>query len=299
VELRHLRYFVAVAEEQHVTRAAEQLHMAQQPLSAAIKNLESELGFDLFDRVANRIHLTAAGGAFLEEARNVLAAADRAVERGRRAARGEVGMFRVGYCSAAMSNVLPSAIASFRELYPSLALDLRRLDQGDQLAALERDELDLAFIHRPFDDRGLQSLDVLDEALYVAIRDTHLLGAYDRIEAAQLAAVPQVRFAAGSADALRVAADTLFERANVVPPRHEEVNDIDTGVGLVAAGLGACIVSEHVARTHRRPGVAFVPLRTDLRLVMAAVWNVRADENTIRRRFLELVTATHDTLLVS
>jgi DNA-binding transcriptional LysR family regulator len=173
------------------------------------------------------------------------------------------------------------------------------LDQSEQLAALERNELDLAFVHRPFDERGLQSLDVLDEALYAAIRGTHPLAAYDRIDAAQLAAVPQVRFAAGSADALRVAADTLFERANVVPPRQEEVNDIDTGVGLVAAGLGACVVSENVARTQRRPGVAFVPLRTDLRLVMAAVWNVRSDENTIRRRFLELVTARHDTLLVS
>jgi DNA-binding transcriptional LysR family regulator len=273
--------------------------MAQQPLSAAIKNLESELGFDLFDRVANRIHLTAAGGAFLEEARNVLAAADRAVERGRRAARGEVGMFRVGYCSAAMSNVLPSAIASFRQRYPSLALDLRRLDQPEQLAALERNTIDLAFIHRPFDERGLQSLDVLDEALYAALPDTHPLAAYESIEAWQLAALPHVRFAAGSADALRAAADTLFERANVVPAGQEEVNDIDTGLGLVAAGLGACVVNEHVARTQRRPSVAFVPLATDVRVVMAAVWSVRSDESTIRRCFLDLVTATHDTLLVS
>jgi DNA-binding transcriptional LysR family regulator len=76
------------------------------------------------------------------------------------------------------------------------------------------------------------------------------------------------------------------------------VNDIDTGVGLVAAGLGACVVGENVART-RRPGVAFVPMRTDLRLVMTAAWSERSGENTIRRRFLDLVTARHDTLLVS
>ncbi|MGH7755584.1 MAG: LysR substrate-binding domain-containing protein [Vulcanimicrobiaceae bacterium] len=299
MELRHLRYFVAVAEEQHVTRAAERLHMAQQPLSAAIKILESELGFDLFERVANRIRLTVAGDAFLEEARGVLAAADRAVERGRRAARGEVGMLRIGYCSAAMANVLPSAITAFRDRYREIALDLRRLDQSDQLVALDRREIDLAFIHRPFDERGRASTDVLEETLFAALPGAHALAAYDRLDASQLAGIPIVRFAIGSADGLRVAAEMLLAHARIVPTVGQEVNDAETGVGFVAAGLGACIVSEHIARAQKRIGVAFIPIDTDLRLTMAATWNDRAGDQLLRTRFLELIRPKHDTLLVS
>jgi len=290
MELRHLRYFVAVAEEQNVTRAAQRLHMAQQPLSAAIKGLESDLGFDLFERVANRIRLTPAGSAFLEEARGVLAAAERAVERGRRAARGELGTLRVGYCASAMAQVLPRGIAAFRERYPAIALDLRRLDQSVQLSALERDEIDLAFIHRPFDERGRSSVDVLEERLWIALPASHGLARGATVAPRELAGLPLVRLGLAH-DSWRIATDTLFAQADVSPAYAHEAADTDTAIGLVAAGLGACVVAEYAARSRAHADVAFVPVDTAMRIRMAAVWNERSVERPLRRRFLDLIRA--------
>jgi DNA-binding transcriptional LysR family regulator len=219
--------------------------MAQQPLSAAIKNLEAELGFDLFERVANRLHLTPAGVAFLVQARTLLSAAEAAVECGRRVARGESGVLRIGYCSAAMGRVLPPAIASFREQFPAIALRLRRMDQAVQLAALERDDLDLASVYRPFDERGRSSSDVLEERLVLLVPRTHELAEREAIGIDQLAGLPLIRLSSDATRPWRLAADHLFADAAFKPEYVDEVADGETAIGLVAAGIGATILTEH------------------------------------------------------
>lgn len=264
--------------------------MAQQPLSAAIRNLESELGFELFERVANRIRLSSAGRTFLGEARGLLAAAERAVERGRRASRGEIGTLRIGYCSAATESVLPPAIAAFRAQFKGIAIDLQALDQTEQLAALDRGELDLVFIHRPFDERDRSSVDVLEERLFVALPEGHELARRKTLEPRCLVGVPLVRFAPPFRAVFPAAADALFSRLEIVPNYVEKVADHETGMVFVAAGIACFIVPESRARGVRL-GVSFVPLDSDLRIRLAAVWNRSADEHLLRRRFVDLITA--------
>ncbi|MGD0476421.1 MAG: LysR family transcriptional regulator [Candidatus Velthaea sp.] len=292
MELRHLRYFIAVAERQNVTRAADDLHMAQQALSVSIKQLESELGYDLFERVAGRIRLTSAGIAFAGEARTVLAATERAVERGRRAAQGEIGMLRVAYCSAAMAVLLPQAIATARGRYPDLVLELRREDKSDQLAALAAGDLDLALTYRTFDETGRCARDVLSERVVAAIPAGHALAGATAIEPPQLAGEPLMRFASRSHEVLRTTADEVFAAAAVSPHYIADIADIETALGFATAGIGIVLINEQVAHMQRRPGISFVPLTSDVRLRIAAVWNEGAPTDAAVRRFVDIIIAS-------
>jgi DNA-binding transcriptional LysR family regulator len=149
VELRHLRYFRVVAEELNYSRAAARLHMEPQALNFQIKQLERELGFALFTHREKRTELTAAGTVFLADAKDILAAVDRAVLRGASVARGESGFLRIGYLTAMMNAFLAPAIKQFRTAYVGVSLDLRMLRPAEQEEALSRNELDLGFAMLP------------------------------------------------------------------------------------------------------------------------------------------------------
>src|SRR6202011_1309671 len=149
MELRHLRYFVAVAEELHVTRAAARLHIAQQALSTQIRNLEMELGFDLLVRGSKGVTLTAAGRSFLEGAKKTLEAAVSSVELARSVAEREANVLRIGFCSYAMKLGLGDAIASFRAHYPEVQIVLDDLPASEQLLRIERGRLDVAICSIP------------------------------------------------------------------------------------------------------------------------------------------------------
>src|SRR5258706_10930082 len=136
MELRHLRYFIAVAEELHFGRAAEKLCIAQPPLSQQIQQFERELGFLLFRRTNRRVELTAAGQMFLEEARDTLANLEKAVHAGRRVARGETGWLGVGFVGSATYQMLPTVLSAYRERFPDVELVLRELVSGRQKQAL-------------------------------------------------------------------------------------------------------------------------------------------------------------------
>jgi len=136
MELRHLHYFIAVAEELNFSRAAERLHMAQPPLSQQIRQLEDELGFQLFHRTKRRVELTAAGQAFLLEAQQVLRSLEQAVETGRQASRGEVGQLAIGFVSSTAYNILPPVLKAFRRQVLGVTLELRELTTREQLQEL-------------------------------------------------------------------------------------------------------------------------------------------------------------------
>jgi DNA-binding transcriptional LysR family regulator len=149
MELRHLRYFVAVAEELHFTRAAERLHLGQPPLSQQIQALEAELGVALFMRTRRKVSLTVAGERFLLRAREILAAAAEAADEARRAARGEMGELRVGFtASLSMTSFFPALIYDYRLHYPQVALTLREMFSEDQCQALIGGKLDVGFVRR-------------------------------------------------------------------------------------------------------------------------------------------------------
>jgi DNA-binding transcriptional LysR family regulator len=290
VELRQLRYFVAVAEELHVGRAAQRLFMAQQPLSAAIRALERELDFDLFERYANRIRLTPAGETFLGEARDVLASAERAVERGRRAARGELGTVRIGFCSSAMESSVPRALSEFRTAYPSVGIDLREMAQSAQTTAIERGEIDVGFTHGASDEREFATLKILEHGIVVALPARHELADSCEIEPRELNRVPLIMFSRASNPAFHAFVAHALTSERITPLIAQEVSDKGSAIALVAIGQGVALLPEHVAKQVASDDVIFRPLVTPAQLSFAAIWSRRIGDTIVRRRFIEVLT---------
>ncbi|HZC95057.1 MAG TPA: LysR family transcriptional regulator, partial [Bradyrhizobium sp.] len=176
MELRHIRYFLAVAEERHFTRAAAKVGIGQPPLSQQIKDLEAEIGASLFHRVAHGAELTTAGEAFLQAVKEMPTLAERATKAARRAARGETGSLRVGFTASATFNaVVPSAIRAFRRAYADVELMLEEANTTRLVAGLQDGSLDAAFL-RPgaTGSETLQLRLLSEEPMMVALPTGHL-----------------------------------------------------------------------------------------------------------------------------
>ncbi|WZB69936.1 LysR family transcriptional regulator [Achromobacter xylosoxidans] len=189
MELRHLRYFVATAEAQHFTQAAEQLGMAQPPLSQQIRQLEAEVGTPLFDRKGRGVRLNDAGRAFLTCAQDILQRADAALQTARRAARGEVGELTLGFTESASFNaVVTELIRQYRQRYPDVEMTLTQGDSETLVAQLREGGLDAAFVQPPFAlDGGLAFAHLDEEPLMVALPLGHALARRKRLAPADLA----------------------------------------------------------------------------------------------------------------
>ncbi len=175
MELRHLRYFLAVAEELHFGRAAGQLQMAQPPLSQQIKQLETELGVQLFARTRRKVLLTAAGKVFQQEAQQLLQQLEQAIHKTQQASRGEVGRLAIAFVSSAMYSLLPTYLKQFREQYPQVDIVLYELSTQEQIQGLLNNRLDIGFMRPPIDHQKLQATSVLKEPLVAALPVTHSL----------------------------------------------------------------------------------------------------------------------------
>ena len=288
MELRHLRYFVAVAEELHFGRAAQRLNVAQPPLSRQIRDLERELGAALFDRTPRGVELTATGQAFLPEARLTLAQAERAQRTARRAARGETGRLRVGFVDAAThTGVLPDVLGFFRVHLPSIGLSLFEMDPVQQTEALRNDRIDVGVLHSPpaDADRWLRVEPVHVDPLVAALPEAHPLAKRDRLTMSELAEESFVLFS-------RLAGPPLYDdiiarcRAAGFSPRVvQEASGWHTIASLVGAGLGVSFVPRSL-QAEARSGVAYRPVRDlEVDMVLAAVWK-RGDRSPVRERFV-------------
>jgi len=287
MELRHLRYFVAVAEELHFRRAAERLHMSQPPLSQQIRRLEEEVGATLLVRNQRRVELTAAGTAYLTRAREILLAVEDAAREARRVQRGEVGRLAVGFVGSALYSVVPELLRAFRERHPEVALRLHELGTTEQLRRLEDGRLDLGFIRAPGARPGLSIETVLREPVVAALPDVHPLARRGEVRVAQLAGEPLVLMTRAGAPGLRAAlapvTDGLGEDAIV-----QEVAEMQTLIGLVAAGVGVSLVPESV-RALARAGVVYRPLDGEAPTVaLSAAWRT-GDDSPVLAAFLELM----------
>jgi DNA-binding transcriptional LysR family regulator len=198
VELRHLRYFLAVAEELSFRKAAERLHLAQPPLSAQIKGLEEELGTKLFERTTRSVRLTQAGRILMEEARIVLSAAERAEQRTRKADQGLVGLLRIGVIRPAANDRLAAILRRFRNEFPGVGLTLRDLASTQQIEALRNDELDIGLLRPPIGFPELDFVFLEESAMVLAAPQDHPL--------AQGGVLEQV------AQSYRAPADKMLER---------------------------------------------------------------------------------------
>jgi LysR family transcriptional regulator, benzoate and cis,cis-muconate-responsive activator of ben and cat genes len=259
IELRHLRAFVAVAEELHFGRAAERLGMAQPPVSQQIARLEAKLGTKLLTRTSRRVELTDAGRVLLVEARRILAAAREAVVATQRAGRGEAGSISVGFTTSAMLLSLPTIIRRFRGEYPGIHLDLREMSTSGQLAALRAGELDLGFVRQPAPEERVRMEPAMSETLVVAVAGDHRLADRASIAPAELADEDFVLFPRDTAPGLYAQVLAICMEAGFVPRVVQESREIYTTVSLVEAGLGVTITPASIQRMGWG-GVAFRPL---------------------------------------
>ncbi len=263
MDLRHLRYFIAVAEELHFGRAAERLHISQPPLSQQIRALEDELGAALFERTRRRVQLTDVGRSFLPAARRVIDEAHSAVNIARRAAKGAVGEIRVGFTgSLPFSELMPQIIYRFRRAYPDVQLSLHEHPSSRQITMLQDGELDVGFL-RPDHDMarppGIALHLLLSEPLVVAVNETHPLAGKKAVQMEELKDEPMITYARYLGAGLPTLIMELCRRAGFQPNVVQEAEEMPTVLGLVAAGLGISLVTRSMALI-RIPQVRYIPL---------------------------------------
>lgn len=287
MELRHLRYFVAVAEELHFGRAAERLCIAQPPLSQQIQQLERELGFSLFNRTQRRVELTAAGQLFLNEARNAMASLEKAAAAGRRVARGEVGWLGIGFVGTATYQLLPALISAFRERYPDVELALRELVSARQADALRDKRIHVGLARPALDEEGIVCEPLLQESLLVTLPTGHPLAALKTISLDSLAAEPFILFPRHPKPSYADYVFSVCAEAGFAPNVVQESAEVHTAISLVAAGMGITLVPASVQTAHRE-GVVYIPLTEPAPVSELYVAYRTGDETPVLRAFLEV-----------
>lgn len=263
MELRHLRSFVVVAEELHVGRAADRLHLTQPSLSRQIGQLEKDVGVELFARVKRRFVLTPAGQLFLGRAQDIVRSADQAVLAVRRAALGELGTLRLSFVQSATFEALPRVLSVFRAAYPDVELELEPLTTLHQTSALRAGKIDVGLLRPPLSESGLLTKVVSRDPLVAALPAGHRLATADRLALADLADEPFVLYRRDSGPSV---VDTIVGQcltAGFASRVVQQAVDVQTIVSLVAAGLGVSLL---IAPTPpiAEEAVVYRPLTDDL-----------------------------------
>lgn len=246
MELRHLRYFVAVAEELNFTRAAERLRTAQPSFSQQIRDLEDEIGTQLLARTKRRVVLTEAGRVFLDEARLVLAQTQRAVMLARRAARLEDRRLTIGFVPAAEVKIFPTMLTFMRARFPDLHLVFHSLTTAEQQDALLRHAIDIGFTRLPVSDPSLAWELVLEEKLVVILPADHPLAAQAEIDVRDLVDVPYLRISPPHAGNIHEAVDGYVRAHMVALSPVQDVENVLTLMSLVGMGSGFSLLPDYV-----------------------------------------------------
>ena len=289
MEIRQLQYFVAVAQTRHFGRAAERLHMAQPPLSQAIRQLEAQLGATLFDRTTRRVELTPAGEALLRDAERILGSIEAAQTRVRLVGAGRTGLLRVGATGLAAYRQLPQlARIATREL-PGLELRFEPdLLTPAQEQALEEDRIDLAVLRPPLRRAGLASRLVARERLVVAVPQSHRLAGDEPVRLAELRDEDFVVY--GVPDSVVDGAVTqACLSAGFLPRRVHAAAQTSILLTLVAAGLGVAVLPE-AALALRVQGVQLIPVADEVSIDLAIAWR-REDPSPALARLLRALEA--------
>jgi DNA-binding transcriptional LysR family regulator len=262
MELRHLRYFLAIVAERHFTRAARRLGIAQPPLSQQIRQLEEEVGIALFARTARGVTLTAAGEAFLPHAEAALREVERARTAARRIRHGDLGTIRVGFTSAASLNpFVPGAISAFRNTYPDVELRLIVQPTTPLLAQLSQDQIDVAFVRPTSTERlSLRAIPLPDERLWIALPSGHALATRKRLRLDELRDEPFILYPRANGSLLYDSIIAACQRAGFSPRVVQEAPQMASMVSLVAAGVGVTLAPESVCQL-RPAGVRYVRIK--------------------------------------
>ena len=289
MELRHLRYFLAVAEARHFTRAAERLGIGQPPLSQQIRALENELGTPLFRRLPRGVELTEAGSSFFDDARHIVAAADAAVERAQRVARGDVGRLRIGMInSAPFHPFVPRTIREFGRRYPEIHLSLEENSTPVLAEAVLKEESDIAFV-RPLlgETAELVSEALFDEDMLVALPLGHALAHFQSLSLWALAGEAFVLFPRIVGAGLYDEIISACRRNGFSPKVAQETSQVTSIVNLVAAGLGVSLVPASMQQIHSE-GVTYRPIAGDAPRARMDLIHRRDDESAATANMIAL-----------
>lgn len=287
MELRHLRYFLAVADELHFGRAAARLHLSQPPLSQQIRQLEAELGFQLFLRTSRRVRLTEAGRAFREEARLLLERLERAAAAARRVASGESGALAVGFVASATYALLPRLYRRFGQRHPGVALTLAEMSTAEQVEALRTGQIQVGLARPPVGDDTLEAEPLLEEPLVAALPAGHRLAARREVPLPALAEEPFVLFPRQPRPGWIDVVQQACRAAGFRPAVAQEVLELSTAVTLVAAGIGVSLVPSS-AQALGLSGVAYRRLRAPAPRTRLLALRRRDEPSPAVRRFLEV-----------
>lgn len=291
IELRHLRYFVAVAEELHFGRAAARLRISQPPLSQQIQILERQTGARLLARTNRSVNLTAAGQQFLTDARQILGQVEAAAVRAARLHHGETGELRIGFTSSApFIKGVSDSLSAFRKCYPDVHIQMREINTRQQIAPLNDGELELGLMRNTRLPDTLAWKLVLREPLLAMVHRDHPLAACENISLQDLAHEPFVFFDPHVGTGLYDDILGLLHRFSISPYITQEVGEAMTIIGLVSAGLGVSILPASFQRV-RLSDVVWLPLQEqEARSEMWLVWPKHRELSGAALRISALLT---------
>jgi DNA-binding transcriptional LysR family regulator len=274
MELRHLRYFLGVAQYLSFSEAARRLHVAQSAISQTVVDLEEEIGVKLLQRTHHSVQLTAAGNAFLREAAEILNRAERAIKTAQSAASGEIGLISIGFILTATSPFLPGLIATYRSRFPQVTIELHEMTPAQQLEAMDDRRINLGFT-RPLPAKRAREFHVeelFDDRLCIALPPTHALAREKVVDLLGLAGEPFVQFHRQGAPMLYDEAMATCRRAGFSPNVMYEPDVMNSVIFLVESGLGVSLVPDSLA-TRNYPRVVLRPIKpTSSRIPLCAFW---------------------------
>jgi len=288
MELRHLRYFAAVAETRHFGKAAEHLHMAQPPLSQAIRRLETELGVELFTRTTRQVALTGAGEVFRTDVERILKAVDEAVTRVARFASGAEGVLRIGLTGAASYRQLPALARLVKREMPQVMLEVHTemLTPAQETGLIER-RLDIGLLRPPVRQEGIAHRTLATEPLVVAVPEQHWLAEADVVRVEQLRHEDFIMYGATSGSVVHDAVVRSCLASGFYPHGEYEVTETSAALALVAAGLGVAVLPDSI-RAAPREGVLCKDIEEPLTLRLDMAWR-EDDASPLLRNLLTVL----------
>lgn len=289
MDLRHLKYFIAVAEERNIGRAAQRLHISQPPLTRQIHQLEEELNVQLLIRTPRGVELTHAGELFLEEARNIRSLVEQGIERTRRAGEGKLGRLDIGIFGTGIFGAIPELLQVFRSTHPDVQVILHTMSKEEQIEALRQKRITMGFnrVLAPLPD--IESVLIIKEPLYLAVNEGHPLSQFDSVSFMELARHPLVLFPTGARPNFVDRVIELCRNMGFTPNISQMVGDTVTGVALVAGGFGVTVVPKS-ATSLNLPGVVYRPFFDSLSATVdLSCIHRKNDQSPILQAFLTAV----------
>lgn len=278
MELRHLRYFDAVASAMSFSRAAERLHMSQPPLSRQIRQLEEELGAELIDRASRPMALTPAGRFFHDQAQQMLQRMAEVERATRRIAQGRRAWFGIGFVPSTLYGALPELIRRMRDGHPDVEVGLQEMMTIEQGEALKAGVIDVGFGRLPLSDPAISCETIAEEPLMVAVPAGHGFAHRSAAGLAELAREPLILYPARPRPSYADQVLAVFRDRGLLPQVVLEANELQTAIGLVSAGVGLSLVPASVQRLHR-DDVVYLPL-SDAGVRSPVIMNTRKGDRS-------------------